>query len=124
MWGVGFAIPINKIKKIVAELKMNGSFDRNYWTGLRIQDIDSKIADYFDLSRAKGVLVREVESGSPGEAADIKEYDIITAINGLRVDNSEVLLGLLKEYKANEFVTFTILRDGNKITRRMKLEKQ
>ncbi len=122
--GVGFAIPINKIKKIVEELKKNGSFDRNYRTGLRIQDIDKKIADYFDLSRAKGVLVREVEGGSPGEAADIKEYDIITAINGLRVDNSEVLLGLLKEYKAEEFVTFTILRDGNKITRRMKLEKQ
>lgn len=122
--GVGFAIPVNKVKKIVEELKTTGTFDRNYWTGLRIQDIDQNIAQYFDLNRARGVLVREVEDGSPGAEADIEEYDIIIEINGLRVDNTEVLLGLLKEYKANEFVKFTILRDGEKLTKRMKLEKQ
>lgn len=122
--GVGFAIPVNKIQKIVDNLKKNGYYDRNYWTGLRIQDIDQDIAKYFDLSRARGVLVREVENGSPGADAGIKEYDIITHIDGLRVDNTQVLQGLLKEYRANESVNFSILRDGKILNIKMKLEKQ
>ncbi len=122
--GVGFAIPANKIKKIVEELKTSGEFDRNYWTGLRIQDIDEGIADYFSLSRARGVLVREVENNSPGEDAGIREYDIITNVGNFRVDNSEVLQGILKDYKAGETVAFTILRDGDFINKTMKLEKQ
>jgi serine protease Do len=122
--GVGFAIPSNKINKIVEELKSNGEFDRNYWTGLRIQDIDEGIADYFSLSRARGVLVREVENNSPGEDAGIEEYDIIISVGNFRVDNSEVLQGILKDYKAGENITFTILRDGEYLNITMKLEKQ
>lgn len=122
--GVGFAIPANKIKKIIDELKKNGTFDRNYWTGLRIQDIDQGIAEYFSLSRARGVLVREVENNSPGEEAGINEYDIITMVDDFRVDNSEVLQGVLKDYKAGENVKFTILRDGEFINKTMRLEKQ
>ncbi|MBN1300333.1 MAG: trypsin-like peptidase domain-containing protein [Melioribacteraceae bacterium] len=122
--GVGFAIPVNKIKKILSVLKEKGTFDRNYWTGLRIQDIDQGIADYFDLSRARGVLVREVERNSPADEAGIKEYDIITHVNGFRADNAEVLQGLLKEYVAGEEVTFTILREGEKLYKNMKLEKR
>ena len=122
--GVGFAIPVNKIKKIIAELKQSGTFDRSFWTGLRIQDIDQGMAEYFDLSRARGVVVRSVEKGSPGDDADIKEYDIIIEVDGKRVDNAEVLQGLLKEYKANDDVNFIIIRDGKHITKRMKLEKQ
>ncbi|NUM63445.1 MAG: trypsin-like peptidase domain-containing protein, partial [Ignavibacteriaceae bacterium] len=55
--GLGFAIPINKVKRIVEELKKNGSIDRNFEIGMRIQTIDEGIAQYYHLKSIKGVIV-------------------------------------------------------------------
>ncbi|MBK6678597.1 MAG: trypsin-like peptidase domain-containing protein [Ignavibacteriales bacterium] len=53
--GLGFAIPINKVKKIVDELKLKGEIDRNFYTGLGVEDIDEKIAAYFQASKMQEV---------------------------------------------------------------------
>ncbi len=121
--GIGFAIPVNKIKKVISELKSNGKFDRNYWTGLKIQDVDEGIATYFNLPRSRGVLVKEITNNSPAERAGFKPYDVIVAINDIRVDNSQILQGMLMHYKTDETVPFTILRDGQSRNIKMKLEK-
>jgi len=122
--GVGFAIPINKVKKIVEELKVNGKVDRNYWTGLTVRDIDQGLADYFDLSRARGVIINELVDKSPADDAGLKIYDIITEINGYKIDNSNVLLGILQDYKTEDDITLTVLREGQSYNKTMKLKKK
>lgn len=122
--GVGFAIPINKIKKIVNKLKENGKVDRNYWTGLIIQEVDQQIADYFNLQRARGVIVKEIQPNSPAENAGLKIYDIITELNGVRVNNSQILQGLLFDHQTGESVKLTIIRDGEILHKTLKLERK
>jgi serine protease Do len=121
--GIGFAIPINKVKRVIDELKKNGKFDRDYWTGLRIQNVDKGIADYFGLTRSYGVLIKEILRNSPAEKAGFQVYDIIIDINGIKVDNSNTLIGLLQEYRTDDLVNITVIRDGKKITKTMKLER-
>jgi serine protease Do len=122
--GVGFAIPVNKVKRIIEELKANGKIDRNYWTGLTVRDIDQGIADYFDLSRARGVIINELVQDSPADEAGLEVYDIITEINGYKINNTDVLLGILQDYKTGDDITFTVLRDGQEQARKMKLMKK
>jgi serine protease Do len=122
--GVGFAIPVNKVRRIIEELKENGRIDRNYWTGLTVRDIDQGIADYFDLSRARGVIINELAKNSPAEEAGLQVYDIITEINGYKIDNTDVLLGILQDYKTGDKITFTIFRDGEKQYKVMQLMRK
>ena len=122
--GVGFAIPVNKIKRIVTELRENGKIDRNYWTGLTVRDVDQGLANYFDLSRARGVIINDVVKNSPADQAGLKVYDIITEINGYKINNSDVLLGILQDYKTGDDITFNVLRDGDLYKKTMKLEQK
>ena len=122
--GVGFAIPVNKVKRIVEELKENGRVDRNYWTGLTIRDVDQGLADYFDLSRARGVIINELVNDSPAELAGLQIYDIITEINGYKINNSDVLLGILQDYKTGDDIIFTVIRDGQSYNKTMKLKQK
>lgn len=122
--GLGFAIPINKVKKIVDELKLKGEIDRNFYTGLGVQDIDEKIAAYFKLQNARGVIVNSVMKNSPAEKAGFKSGDVILALGDFKVSNRNNLLGILQEYRTGQTVEFTVLRDEKKFTFDMELERR
>lgn len=122
--GLGFAIPINKVKKIVDELKLKGEIDRNFYTGLGVQDIDEKIAAYFKLQNARGVIVNSVMKNSPAEKAGFKSGDVILALGDFKVSNRNNLLGILQEYRTGQTVVFTVLRDEKKMTFEMELERR
>lgn len=122
--GLGFAIPINKVKKIVDELKLKGEIDRNFYTGLGVQDIDEKIAAYFKLQNARGVIVNSVMKNSPAEKAGFKSGDVILALGDFKVSNRNNLLGILQEYRTGQTVEFTVLRDEQKLTFDMELERR
>ncbi len=122
--GLGFAIPINKVKKIVDELKLKGEIDRNFYTGLGVQDIDEKIAAYFKLQNARGVIVNSVMKNSPAEKAGFKSGDVILALGDFKVSNRNNLLGILQEYRTGQTVEFTVLRDEKKMTFDMELERR
>jgi len=120
--GVGFAIPINKVKKIVAQLKKSGKIDRNFWTGLRIQMITKAIAKYYNLKSTKGVIVSAVEKNSPSETAGIEPGDVITQVNNYRIDDDQSLVDLLNNFQTNEVLKIHILRDGVPQIKKLKLE--
>jgi serine protease Do len=75
--GLGFAIPVNRVKTIVAELKRSGKIEREYYTGLDVQDVDARVARYFGLEKAEGVIISNVERRSPADRAGFKPGDII-----------------------------------------------
>lgn len=122
--GVGFAIPVDKIKKIVTELKTNGKVDRDFWTGLRIQAVDKGIAQYYNLESTRGVIVTHVTEDSPAEKADLKVGDIILRVGKYKVNDDETLIGILQEFKTGDTLALTIVRDNKQQTKTMKLEKR
>jgi serine protease Do len=122
--GVGFAIPSNKLKKVIAELKNNGVFERNFWTGLNIHSIDEGIAKYYNLPNTRGVIITDVVYNSPADIAGLQPGDIIKQINDFNVDNYETLKGILQNYKTGEVVNIKIIRNSTELIKSMKLSKR
>lgn len=121
--GLGFAIPINKVKKIIDELKEKGKIDRDFTTGLTVQNIDEALAKYFKLDDTKGVIITKIRRNSSADNAGLKPGDVIIQIDDYKIDNETTLIGVLQEYRTGQSVTFSILRDGKTETYKMKLEK-
>ncbi|MEK6553320.1 MAG: trypsin-like peptidase domain-containing protein [Bacteroidota bacterium] len=122
--GVGFAIPVNKIKKVVTELKEKGKVDRDFWTGLSILTINESIAKTYNLKSSRGVVITQVSKNSPASKAGLLIEDIITAVNDFRINDETTLIGILQEYRTGDEVKIKILRDGHEQTLKMKLEKK
>ena len=89
-----------------------------------IAGVCAGLADYFDLSRARGVIINELVNDSPADDAGLQVYDIITELNGYKINNSDVLLGILQDYKTGDNITFTVLRDGETYNKKMKLKQK
>lgn len=122
--GLGFAIPINKVKRIVTELKEKGSIDRDFQIGMSIQSIDEGIARYYDLKSTKGVIVTRVVPNSPADEAGIKTGDIILEVEGYKINNEQTIFGVFQEFRVGQTITLKILRDNNELTKRMRLVKK
>lgn len=122
--GLGFAIPINKIKRVIEELKTSGKVDRDFWTGLSIQTIDQAIAKAYDLKNSRGVIVTQVQPNSPAERAGLKIYDIITGINNFKINNEVTMIGKLQEFRPGDLVDLKVIRDGKLTTLKLKLERR
>jgi serine protease Do len=122
--GLGFAIPINKIKRIIKELKENGKIDRDFSVGLRIQSIDEGIAKYYNLNTNKGVIVTQVLSGTPADKAGIQVGDIIVRVETYKINNSETLESVFQEFRTGQTITLNLLRDGKQVTCKMTLTKR
>lgn len=112
--GIGFAIPINKVKKVVDALK-NGGIDRNFWTGLRISQIDDRIQRYLKLDSKEGVVVMEVYPSSPANSAGIEPGDVIMSINGELIKSENKALEIFTDAKVDDKLKLKIKRDNKLI---------
>lgn len=121
--GLGFAIPVNRVKKVVAELKRSGKIDREWYTGLEIQTVDARVARYFGLDKAEGVIVSDVKKGSPADRAGFRVGDIITEANGEKVDDEAALSAIVDDLRVGDIVKMKVMRDRKSIDLRLKLEK-
>ena len=120
--GIGFAIPINRVKEICEELKLHGKIDRNFTTGISIQSIDRDIKRYLRLPYNKGVIITDIEKRSSGEASGLLIGDIILEIDSIAISNRSEILNVINKglKKTGDFVFVTIWRDG-KIINNIKL---
>ncbi len=122
--GYGFAIPINRIKKVIDILRKDGKIERNFWTGVRVQNIDERLVKPLGLSKAEGVVVTDVEKNSPGDRAGLQPGDVILEAGGVTIANEEAILEVIHEAKTGDALTMTILRDKKKMKITLTLEKQ
>jgi serine protease Do len=120
--GIGFAIPAEVAKDVVAALKDKGSVARG-WIGVRIQPITPDIADSLGLKTAKGALVAQPERGGPAAAAGLKAGDVITAVDGQKIDNPRELARRIATLGPGKSADITYLRNGAEKTVKMKLGK-
>jgi serine protease Do len=122
--GLGFAIPINRVKLIIAELKRSGKIEREYYTGLEVQNVDARVARYFGLESTDGAIISNVERRSPGDRAGFKPGDIIVEVNGEKISDQSSLMAILEEARVGDVVRFKVYRDRRTIELRLKLEKR
>ena len=113
--GIGFAIPVDMAKNVIAQLKGNGEVTRG-WLGVSVQDAKGDLAKYYGVEDKGGVLVAEVVPGDPADKAGIKAKDIITKVNGDKVSTSRELTGRTATLAVGETAKITLVRDGKELT--------
>src|SRR5579884_4071445 len=109
--GIGFDIPADTAKMIVAQLKEHGHVTRG-WMGVSVQPVTAGIAESLGLKKAEGALVDEPQSGSPAAKAGILAGDVITAVDGHDVRNSRDLARQIGAMAPGTPAKLTIWRKG------------
>ena len=109
--GIGFAVPINMARTIIAQLKKEGTVTRG-WLGISVQQLTPDLAKSFGRDTTEGVLVADVVAGGPAAEAGIKIGDIITSLNGEPLIKIKDLARITSTLPIGTAVDVTIVRDG------------
>ena len=109
--GIGFDIPADTVKTVVAQLKSSGHVTRG-WLGVQIQPVTASIADSLGMKKAEGALVAEPQDGSPAAKAGILSGDVITAVNGTPVKDARELARTIGTIAPNATVKLDLIRNG------------
>jgi S1-C subfamily serine protease len=107
--GIGFAIPINKARRVVAQI-VGGGRVTPAWLGLSGQDVDARTARYFGLDRPRGLLVTEVSPGSAAQKVGLRPGDLITSVAGAELDGKDQYLGALRTSTVGEPLALVVRR--------------
>ncbi len=118
--GIGFDIPADTAKMVVAQLKETGHVTRG-WLGVQIQPVTASIADSLGMKKAEGAMVDEPQAGSPALKAGIQAGDVITAVNGTPVKDARDLARTIGTMAPDSSVTIELLRDGQTKTVKLTL---
>jgi serine protease Do len=122
--GVGFAIPINRVKTVIAQLKKSGKIDRDYWTGIDVNPVDDRIARYFGLDKAEGVIISNIAKNSPGERAGLKVGDIIVEANNEHIASQDDISAVFSQGKVGDVFQLKVLREKRAMNFSLKLERR
>jgi S1-C subfamily serine protease len=125
--GIGFAIPVDTVNRIVTEVIRSGKVTR---PGLGVQVADEQIAQRLGVS---GVLIVDVTRGSPAAKAGMQPTrrdstgrvrlgDIITAVDGKKIESPNDLFLALEKYRVGESVNITVLRNDKTVQLKIALE--
>ncbi|MBC2838252.1 Do family serine endopeptidase [Robiginitalea sp. SC105] len=109
--GYGFAVPSNIVSKVVEDLLEYGNVQRGI-LGVRIQNLDGRLAEEKGIDLVPGVYVASVNEGSAAEQAGIQAGDVITAVNKKPVASSPRLQELIAGFRPGDEVDIMLLRDG------------
>jgi len=113
--GYSFAIPTSMVKKIVSDLRQFGAVQRAV-LGISITDLTSSLAKEKEIKGInEGVYVADVNDRSSAREAGIREGDVITGINGVKVKNCAALQEQMTKYRPGDKVTVTYWRDGKAV---------
>lgn len=110
--GIGFAIPINLVKSILGQLKSKGSVSRGF-LGVSVGDLTPELAEQMKLdSKVKGVVISDLTPGAPAVQAGLRPYDVITSVNGEKVENAQDLTSKITSIAVGGKAKITYLRGG------------
>ena len=113
--GIGFAIPSNDARQVIAALKADGKIERG-WLGVQIQPVTPDIAESLGMKDAQGALVASVVEKGPARDAGLKQGDIIVKWDGAAVEKFRDLPRLVAGTKTGKAVALAILREGKEMT--------
>ena len=119
--GLGFAIPVNMVKGVVAVALSGGKSVKRPWLGASLQNVSKDIAANLGLERPTGALVVEVADAGPAAAAGLKRGDVIAAIDGQVVDDAESVGFRLGVKPLGGATRLQVMRDGKSLDLWLKL---
>ena len=120
--GIGFAIPANMVKVVVASAKSGGSIVQRPWLGARLQAVTPEIAEGLGLKRPSGALIASVTPTSPAARAGIKTSDLIVAIDGQPVEDANAFDYRFATKPIGGSARLGIVRAGKELTLNVALE--
>ena len=109
--GVSLAVPVNLAKWVSEQLLDSGEVHRAY-VGIMMQPIDADLARAFDLKVPNGVVAASVLSGSPADAAGLKEGDVILKVDGRPITTYRNMLSVVEKLNIGQRYSVLVLRDG------------
>ena len=121
--GIGFAIPVNMVKDVLLQLKVEGKVTRG-WIGVGIQQVTPELAQSFGLKDRKGALISTVNEGDPADRAGIKSGDIIISFDGKEIDEMNDLPRIVAATPPKKTVKVEIIRDGKASVLTLKVAKK
>ena len=113
--GMGFAIPVNTVKKIAQEIVETGHVSRR-WIGISGVDVGPQLARRYGLQMESGFLVAEVVARSPADSAGLRSGDVIFGANGAEVKHTKDLLLAISKVEAGKTIRLDVDRMGNRGT--------
>ena len=117
--GIGFSMSSVVVQKVVNQLRDYGETRRG-WLGVRIQNLNSEVAEALGLENINGALVTDVPEG-PARKAGIRSGDVIIEFDGLKINDSSSLVKAVGDSEVGKDVDILIWRDGNQKTLTVKL---
>lgn len=112
--GIGFAIPSNAARKVVAELQEKGTVSRG-WLGVAIQPVTPEVAESLGLSKPAGALIATVTPDSPAAKAGLRQGDVVTAFDGKPVASPRELSRSVADAETGDRGTLQVWRDNREI---------
>ena len=109
--GIGFAIPINRAKRVIDDLIKYGEVHLA-WIGVFVQDLDPRLAHYYDVPENKGVLISDVAHNSPAQIAGLQPGDVVTSIKGRRVTSKKSYHAIIRDSTAGDIIPVEVWRQG------------
>jgi len=109
--GIGFSIPINEAKAVMAQLIAKGRVVRG-WLGVVIQDVTDELASSFGVKEREGVLVADVMKGGPAETAGLRAGDVVVELDGTRIREVPDLQRRIAGVAPGQKVRLVVVRDG------------
>ncbi|MCF7887045.1 MAG: Do family serine endopeptidase [Candidatus Omnitrophica bacterium] len=121
--GLGFAIPINKTKRIIDKL-VEGQEVLYGWLGVNIQDLNQDLRNYFNIKKREGVIAVKVYQDSPAQRGGLKEGDLILAYNQKPIQTTRDLVRMVIETEVGQKANLLILRNGKEKNINVKIGKK
>jgi len=112
--GIGFAIPIDKARRVVDELVSHGQV-HPVWLGLSGQNLDQRTASYLGLETTRGLLVTRVFKGSPAHRHGLQSGDVLLALEGTVLEDKKHYLSLMRNVTGQERLTMRLWRNGQRL---------
>lgn len=106
---IGFAVPVNKVRKILADLRSGKPVKRGF-LGVTPQELDRTFQE--SLGAKEGVVVGDLTAGQAADKAGVKRLDVITAVDGQRIASPDELVALISGRRAGETVRLSVVREG------------
>jgi Do/DeqQ family serine protease len=109
--GIGFAIPINKARRIVDDLIQYGEVIE-IWLGMHVENLNDSLVNYFNLPSRSGVLVSALDDDGPAHQAGIRQGDVILSIGDRKILTAEDYDARIRDYAAGDRLKLLIWRQG------------
>jgi len=108
--GIGYAIPVSIARQVMQQIIEKGTVTRG-WIGVGVQDITTELAESLKLPAAGGVLITQVERGTPAGKAGVQLGDVLLSVNGRRVADTSTMLNLIAGLQPGEQAVLRLTRN-------------